>query len=188
MKSRLTIFGLVLALTLGCSSMRVHVDYDRSADLHGYKTFMWSEPSESSLEDTAPLMHTRIKNAIEREVRAGGLEMVSSNPDLYVTYYTDENEELRLDTTHLGYGFGPSWYWDPYWPTPGMGMTSSHTTVRSYTRGTLVVDLWDAKQKRLVWRGTAEDIVPENPEKAAAKIDKAVAKMTAEFHKMSKNG
>lgn len=185
MKSRWTILALALLLNFGCASMRVHVDYDRSADLHGYRTYMWEESSETSLEDSAPLMHRRIENAVDRQLAADGLEKVTSDPDLYVTYHTDESKEFSLNTTHFGYGYGPDWYWDPYWPWGGAGVSSSHTTVHSYSRGTLIVDLWDAKEKRVVWRGSAQDIVPENPEKAGAKIDKAVSKMGERFREMA---
>jgi len=188
MKLRWTTLPLALTLTVACASMQVYVDYDRNADVDSYRTFGWSGSTEPSLQDTSPLMDARVRSAIERKLRSSGLRLVDSDPDLYVAYYTEENDELRLDTTHFGYGYGAGWYWDPYGPWAGGGLSTSQTTVRSYTRGTLIIDLWDAKTKQLVWRGTAEDVVPENPEKAARKIDEAVAKMSDEFKKMRKKG
>ena len=78
-------------------------------------------------------------------------------------------------------------YWDPYWSGYyGSGWGSTTTTVREYTRGTLVVDVWDAKEKNLVWRGSVSSIVPEKPAKLEAKIYKALAKMVKEWKKIQK--
>ena len=77
-----------------------------------------------------------------------------------------------MDTTNMGYGYGGDWYWGG-----GMGMGSSTTNVRTYTRGALIVDIWDAKKKQLVWRGTGSEIVSDKPESNAKKIDGAVADM-----------
>ena len=57
----------------------------------------------------------------------------------------------------------------------------------SYQVGTLVVDIWDAKTEKLVWRGIAAGIViPENPAKLDKKIDKALKKMVDKWTKMKK--
>jgi len=76
-----------------------------------------------------------------------------------------EKEEVRLHTTTMGYGYGPGFYRDPYWGR-GLGMSSSTTQVDTFTKGTLVVDAWDARTKQLVWRGTVESVVPGDPKKA----------------------
>jgi hypothetical protein len=56
-------------------------------------------------------------------------------------------------------------------------MGSSSTRVHSYTTGTLVVDIWDAKAEELIWRGVASDTISDNPEKNLAKLNKALVKM-----------
>jgi hypothetical protein len=38
----------------------------------------------------------------------------------------------------------------------------------------LVVDIWDALTKHLVWRGTATDTASENPEKNEQNLKKAM--------------
>ena len=58
-----------------------------------------------------------------------------------------------------------------------MGMGSSTSTVRTYTTGTLVLDMWDASAKKLVWRGVASDTVSDDPAKNAKKIDQVARKM-----------
>jgi hypothetical protein len=47
--------------------------------------------------------------------------------------------------------------------------------------GTLVVDIFDAKSKSLVFRGTAQDEMSEKADKNEKKLDKATAKMFKDF-------
>ncbi len=179
-------FGLILAALLIAApavAQKIYVDYDRSIDPSKYETFAWGRPEGPSLHDQSPLMDSRIKNAIEYHLTEGGLAEDPKNPDLYVTYYTSVEDEVRLDTTHMGYGYGPGWGWSPYWGG-SMGMGSSTTTMTKYKRGTLIIDVWDAKTKKLIWRGSAQGVVKENPAKAAKQIDKAITKIVKKWQKM----
>jgi hypothetical protein len=66
-------------------------------------------------------------------------------------------------------------------------MGTSTTSVSTYQKGTLVVDVWDAKSETLVWRGMASNIVlTQNPEKMHKKIDKALKKMMDKWEKIKK--
>ena len=61
-----------------------------------------------------------------------------------------------------------------------MGGTAT-TTVDEYTVGTLVVDIFNAKTKQLVYRGTASDELSNKPEKNAKKLAKASDKLFKDF-------
>ena len=50
-----------------------------------------------------------------------------------------------------------------------------------YTVGTLVVDMFEAKAKSLIFRGIAEDEISDNPEKNQKRIEKASTKMFKDF-------
>lgn len=182
--NRKTLGLLLAALLLAAPVMaqKIHVDYDRSVDPSKYETFAWGPTPGPSLEEASPLMHSRIKNAIEYHLTEGGLVENPKNPDIYVTYYTSVEDEVQLHTTQMGYGYGPGWGWSPYWG--GVGMGSSTTTMTKYSRGTLIIDIWDAKTKKAVWRGTAEAVVKENPQKAAKQIDKIINKIVKKWQKM----
>jgi len=58
---------------------------------------------------------------------------------------------------------------------------NSSARVRSYTVGTLVVDMFDAKSKRAVWRGTASGAIPKTSDKATAKTQEPIDRMVASF-------
>jgi hypothetical protein len=47
--------------------------------------------------------------------------------------------------------------------------------------GTLVVDVFDAKSKSLLWRGIAQDEVSDDPSKNIEKVEKASDKMFMDF-------
>ncbi len=173
--------GLLLVLGLaGCSSMTVENDWAHEADFSKYKTFQY-KATEGNVADSNPLGDQRLVAGIKREMTAKGLTEAGSNPDVYVTYHGEDKEGITLDTTHMGYGgygLGPGWGWGG---GMGMGMGTSTTNVRTYTQGTLIVDIWDAKAKQLVWRGVASDTLSDNPQKNQDKATKALAKMFKKY-------
>ena len=61
------------------------------------------------------------------------------------------------------------------------GWASTSTTVSEYTVGTLVVDIFDAKSKELLFRGTASDELSDKAEKNQKKLAKASDKMFKDF-------
>ncbi len=60
-------------------------------------------------------------------------------------------------------------------------MGTATTTTSEYIVGTLVVDIYDAKTKTLMFRGTATDELSDKPEKNQKKLAKASDKMFKDF-------
>jgi len=177
----LSLFLLVLAVS-PAAALDVHVDYDKEADFPSYKSFAWKDIKQGTLEGSNDLIHTRIVKAIENQLAQAGLVENGSSPDLWVTYHASSKQDVRVDTTMYNYGYGSSWYWDPYWgSTYGSGFATGTQQVVTYTRGTLVVDIIDAKTSKLVFRGVAEAIVPEKPSKAEKLIYSSIDKMAKQF-------
>jgi len=180
-QSRVFAALVLLLLASPALAQKVYVDHDKDYDFSKVKTFAWSNSPETSLEKTDPLFHSRIVNGIEHYISMAGVQEVQSDPDVYVTYHTSSKENLSLNTTNWGYGYPGGWAWGGYWGHGygyGAGVGSSTTTVSTYQTGTLIVDLWDAKTKNLVWRGTATNItISSSPDKMAKRLDKALAKI-----------
>ena len=59
--------------------------------------------------------------------------------------------------------------------------SSGGITVDSHVAGTLVLDLVDARENRIVWRAIATATVSGNPKKARGRIPSVVRKMFADF-------
>jgi hypothetical protein len=116
-------------------------------------------PSDSN---TDPLVEKRIKNAITMEMKKKGLVHDTNDPDLKVAIHTYVKDKVRVDS--WGYGYASS-YWRGYWGPRA-------TDVYQWEEGTLVIDLVDAADNELVWRGEGSKSLPDNP--SPDKIDKIV--------------
>ena len=156
------------------------------------------ETAETSVRDSDPLLHSRIVNGIEHYITLGGLTETDGDPDVYITYHGSSKQELSVNTSSIGVGYGyPSgWgygpyggyggYYGHYYGTAYSGMAT--TTVTSYQVGTLVIDVWDADTQKLIWRGTAANVVlTENPSKMAKKVDKALRKIVDKWQRVKKS-
>src|ERR1700704_339748 len=115
-----------------------------------------------------PLMKQRIVDDISRQLQAKGLQPAQEGADLAVAAHMATKTEKTLNTFYDGFGGG--WRW-------GGGLGSATTTGNTYQEGTLVVDLFDAKTKQAIWRGTATQGVSSNPQTQAKNIDKAAQKI-----------
>jgi hypothetical protein len=96
-------------------------------------------------------------------------------------------QNVRLDSDTWGYGFGG--YGTGAWGAWGYGYngpTSVTTDVVTYDTGTLVVDIWDAEQQELVWRGSYSKVFSEDPEKAEKQVDAAIESMAKRWEKLSR--
>ncbi len=180
--------GLAIVLAIAfiaapAAAQKVYVDYDPTVDMKSFKTYAWGPTPSVSVYDNNPLLHSRIKNAIEYYLIKGGMVEDTENPDIYATYYGESNSEFQIDTVaSAGYAYGPGWTWDSYWGGSAVGMTTTTPIVQP--AGTLVIDLWDAKTKKIVWRGTMTGVIPQNPQKATEKVDKGIQKMVAKWKEM----
>jgi hypothetical protein len=177
---------LLTLVALPATAQTVHVDYDRSVDFDSFRSFAWAATPETSIRGESPLTHSRIKNAIEHYLAEAGLVEDTAQPDVYVTYHTSSKEEVTYHTSSFGADYGGGWGWDPYWG--GRGMTTSTTRANTYERGTLIIDLWDAESKQMIWRGSASTVVSQKPEKEEKQIYKAIKKMIAAFDKKYQKG
>lgn len=160
------------------------IQWDEAYDFSTIKTFQWDANPDSSLEKTNPFMHSRVVTAIEFELAASGLTRVEANPDIYVTYHTSTEKQVRLESDSYGYGFGG--YGTVGWGHYGYygGPVSTTTRVVEYDEGTLVVDIWSASNKTLIWRGTATRVFSDDVEKAESQVVKIIKDMAAQSKKL----
>ena len=82
-------------------------------------------------------------------------------------------------------GMGGGWGWRRF---GGGGFGDATTTEQDFKEGTLVVDLYDAKSKQLIWRGSTQDALSDNAGKNEKNLDKGVAKMFKAFPPSSAKG
>jgi hypothetical protein len=175
------ILGLVFVLALAATpamAQKVTIDYAHDFDFGSIKTFQYVNTKDTNPKNE--LMANRVVEMIKKELTEGGLTEVSENPDIYVTVHYASQERSSFTTTNFGYGG----YWGGWggWGYPSMG--SSMTTEQTYTDGTLVIDAYDAKEKKMIWRGTGTVTVKDNPQKRIKQVEKIFNKLGKKWDKI----
>jgi hypothetical protein len=157
-----------LMLLLACVSFAQHVktDYDHNANFGQYKTYSWK-----TVQTKDPLLVDRIKSAVNGALAAKGWTEVPSSGDVEVFAIETTQTQQTLDTFYNGFGGGRRWG----------GFSDATTTVETYKVGTLVVDLFDVKTQKLIWRSSSSDTLSDKADKNTKNLDKAVNKMFQHF-------
>jgi len=167
-----------LLLSLAAMAQQVETTVDRSADFSKYKTFSiaiatpWGNPigEKNLLEELTGGFTSK-----------GWTVDTTGSPDVRILVHGATEEKKRLDTFYTGgYGGYRGWGWG--------GVGSSTTTVSEYTEGTLVVDIFDASTKGLIWRGVAQDELKAKQEKREKQASKAITKLLKDFPPKPKAG
>jgi hypothetical protein len=178
MKVQNTIFlsiAMFCVLTAASFAQQVKTDYDHNANLGQYKSYSWEK-----VQTQDPLLVDRIKDAVNAALTAKGWTQVESGGDVCVVAIEITRNQQTLNTFYDGFGGG--WRW-----RGGGGFGDATTTTETYQVGTLVVDLFDAKAKSLVWRGSSSDTLSNNADKNTKNLDKGVQKMFSRFPPEAKN-
>jgi len=161
--------ALTLVLATVSFAQDVKSDYDHSANFGQYKTFSWEK-----VQTKDPLMVDRIKDAVNGALSAKGWMLVPSGGDVEVFAIETTQNQQTLDTFYNGFGGGRRW--------GGFGgFGDATTTVDTYKVGTLVVDLFDAKTEKLIWRSSSSDTLSNNADKNTKNLGKGVNKMFQHF-------
>lgn len=187
MRSRLAAL-IVAALTVAsCSTLQTSYDADPEFDFSSLQGYAWKpDPPPKTgdpLVDRDELLFQRIARAVDRNLDAKGYKEVSiDEADFLIGYYITLEKKVAARTINDYYGWAPAWgYFYGAYPYGPRGM--SQTYVYQFDQGTLVLDIADAKENRLVWRGLATDEVTfmRSPEKKAQAVNDAIDKMLADF-------
>ena len=157
----------------GCSSIKIHHDFDKDADFGSYATYDWLENRPGYAGRSGAT--TRVGAPVDKIVRAAiiteldrtGYRQDADNPDVVVVYHVGMADQI--DVTVWGYQYAPA-----YWGWHGRG-----ADVYTYREGTLIVDLIDAATMTLAWRGAAQSAIDEHftSDMAEKTILEAVGKM-----------
>jgi hypothetical protein len=167
---------LVICLC-ACGTVSVHADWDQRHDFSGWQTFAWmpegsGDPKSRRPVDN-PLIEERVRDAIEHTLAAKGYRPTAGGaPDFYVGSAVYVEQKLDVYTINNYYGWGSRW-----------GAGFPETRVAEYDEGELVIDLADAKVRKLVWRGSgSKRIDPKpSPERVTENVNRAVEEILKDF-------
>lgn len=162
-------------------AQKVYVDYDRATAFSQYRTFQFKETRED-LRNFSETLHRRVVNGLRNYIQEGGMEEVDADPDIYIAYYTADQSNLRLVLSDLEYTYGPDFSLGSYWDG---GVGTRNLENFSFNEGTLIIDAWDAKEKKLIWRGIGTAaMATKKPEKNEQKLDRALEKIMKRWDEM----
>jgi hypothetical protein len=182
-------------------TLKVASDYDKSNDFTKYKTYKYiPQPFDTvTMEPLVPLFRQRrIEAGIDLQLENLGYRYSEDNPDFLVSYFVKVAQETRLESGGVSIGiaapmaytnpaynmnYGNRYYsGNPYTYDGGSyGWVSTGGTMETYSTGSLMVDIVDAKTVQLVWYGRAQGEISSDPKDTQATIDKACSDVFSRF-------
>lgn len=167
---RIVFFLVAVSVVAACNPTYIEHDYDDTVDFSRFATFAWIE--QNTMTEGRPravqqsgLLEARIKRAVNEEMAGKGLQLVDTDPDLFIAYHIGVKDYTEIRTTGTGWGF------------------DRNTRVDQFQEGTFILDLIDAGADRLVWRGIAEGVLDEypTPEKMDRDVNDMVKRLLAKY-------
>ena len=162
-------------VSIAAQAQKIDVQYDKSLDYSKFKTFAWGGHDAVA----RPALAIAIAGAIEDELTKRGLTRVDDHPGLYIKMYGSVDQEMSFSDVDPLYGTaGIPPFQSAYGLWSNMPGGTPAVTVH---KGELVVDLIDAGQKRLIWRGVAKEKLSDQRSKLVDQVNRAVEKMFQQY-------
>lgn len=172
MRPMTLVFSAFAALAIaGCATMNVSSHVERGVSFVDYVTYDWGPPDNLPVGDPRldnnPLFNDYLQGAIEKKLAAKGFDRAKAGQpaDLLVHYHASVNQKLDVYGVDTRYGYC---------------YANCEPQVVDYELGTLVVDIVDARTKKVVWRGWAQEAmngIIDNQERLEKQVDEGVTKM-----------
>jgi len=173
---------ILLIVISSCSSIKVTADYDKTTNFESYKTFTllpWNKHNDSIV---SPFTKQRILESLKNEMIKRGYFYVEDvkKADLGVNSFVLIREKTDYQYYQnyyrpYGYYYGNPWAWGGYYSNP----YGTSVQKRDYIEGTLIIDVFDTHQKKLIWQGIGVGEV--NPNSGNKNINKAVAQILFKY-------
>lgn len=183
--------ALLSMVLVSCeTSMTVTTDYDRSVQFSEYKTFQflpWSEDVTSLVgRNSQSIIDTAIVDVLVRY----GYTLVEKNADLVISTYVHIDEKTGVTAYNnyygsSGYGYGGYGYGYGY-GYGGVGVSTTTYNEYTYQVGSLILDFYDQKNKKLVWQGIGSKELSDNQKKTQKNIPSYVRQVLYDFPKKGK--
>ena len=190
---------VVLTLSACASAIQSTVDIADQADFSNFQTYAWITDksliarSDATSELGYPLNEQRTRAAVERELARKGYRKVSGTEADFVVSLT-VGSRIRVQQYYNDYGYSYRGYRHGFtrygysrfgyagYRYPGYGHFGSTASVRTFTEGSLVVDIFDNRSKEAIWHGSASKrLSRKDKDNATQLIDQAIATLLTEF-------
>lgn len=165
-------FGIMLIALIGLAVSvayaSVQTDYDRSVNFATYHTYSWGEIKTNG----DSLWSDRLRHDVDQQLAAKGWTLATSDADVVILALLASHTKEEETTFYSGYGGGYRW---------GGGMATATTSSYTSKHGELVISMFDAKSKKIVWRATETRGISDNPSKNIGKLTDAVGDIFKKF-------
>jgi len=168
MKSRFALWAMMVCLTSAVAvGQQVSVNYNHSQSFSGFHTYAWGSNNANQVQNS--ILAQVAQQDIEAALQGKGLQKVqeSQNPDLIIL----ASGGMRQQTSYSAWGMR------------GIGGGMGGITPQQNVEATLIVDLHDAKNQSLIWRGIAQDTLSNNGDKNQKMVQSAISKMFKQWPK-----
>lgn len=167
------VFFISLLSMMGCSNeIIVRTDYDKAIDTKNFKTYQWLPSKDIEMRNNPvyynELSDKRIKTFVNEQLQNKGFTLVTEKPDVIVHYHIVIEDRSMVRTDPYGY------YYGSYWMT-------NQKNMYEYREGSLLIDLMDATNKSLIWRGWAVSILDDSKDMPEELLKAAVTKIFTKF-------
>jgi len=167
-KARVSVLSALILLTAASIyAQQVSVNYNHSASFAQYHTYAWGSGNANQIQNS--ILAQVAQQDINSAMQGKGFSMVqeSQNPDVILI----ASGGMRQETSYSAWGMR------------GIGGGMGGITPEQNVEATMVVDLYDAKTKSLIWRGIAQNTLNSNGNKNQEMVEKAVQKMFKQWPK-----
>jgi hypothetical protein len=166
---------ILLIATLFANAQDVRYNYAPGTNFSAYKTYQWVDLPGPGGKVPDQLIDQSIQRAVDEQLVQKGLTRVEKGGDLMIGYHAIIHEEKAINLNGFGWGGGP-------WGSGGWGGYNSGTVngqTSTIPVGMLLIDVYDAARKQLIWRGDATQTVDlkKNPDKNYRSLQKAMTKL-----------
>ncbi len=172
-------FLLILALCcVGCSPLvQINTETSPGSDFSKYKSYNFYQLSAQGDTITKGFAERvdLLKKAIATEMERRGFQSTQNKPDLLINIGIAVEERVQTRQTNFLQDGAPY-----YVGQRNYKWKSQDIEVGRYRDGTVTIHLVDTKINEMIWRGTAEGVLPGSTEKLPNAIQKAI---TALFNK-----
>ncbi len=168
MKKRVALFAVLMSITSAIAvAQQVSVNYDHSQSFAQYHTYAFENNDPNQIANS--ILAQAAVSDVNTALQGKGLSKVelSANPDLILLV----SGGLKQQTSYSAWGMR------------GIGGGMGGISPEQNVEGTMIVSLYDAKQKTLIWRGIGQDTLSNNGNKNQQTVEKAVQKMFKQWPK-----
>ncbi len=184
----------VFSISACATTLKSSVDVAEQAQFGELKTYAWitDQPffasNAASPEVVNPLNEQRIRAAVEQQLQHKGYRKIAiDKADFVVAFTLGARERVRVQQIYNDFGYRYYGYYHRFSRFSrfsrfgsGYGDFAPSVSVRTFTEGTLVVDVFENTEKQAIWHGSATKRL-SGDDATIELIDEAVTALLAEF-------